>query len=102
MALAGGLAAFHYQAPNLLARGWDSVLGLFGRELISVEVMTTPARADILLDGERITDLPARIPRDGADHQVTAVAPGYEPAAVAFRADHDRQIYLTLKRAKPH
>ena len=85
--------------------GWftgvaNSVPGLFGYEMASIDVATTPTRADILLDGERVTELPFSVRRDGATHRVSAIAPGFDPAEVTFRAEGDRHLILTLKPAK--
>jgi len=86
--------------PGWFADVAGSVLGLFGYEMISVDVATTPTRADILLDGERMTELPLHVRKDGASHRVSAIAPGFEPAEVTFRAESDQHLILTLKPAK--
>jgi hypothetical protein len=93
----GGVGGFLYQRPP----GWFtsaalSVLGLFGYEMVTVEVLTNPARADILLDGKREAELPLHVRKDDAIHRVSAIAPGYEPVEVTFKADGDHQLYLTL------
>lgn len=99
----GAIAAAAYlwqQNPGWLGRASVGLLNLFGRELVTVEVATVPTRADVLLDGERMTELPLHVPHDGTAHQVTAVAPGYEPSTVSFRADGDRHLILTLRPSK--
>ena len=92
--------AYLYQRePRWFSRAASSILGWFGYQTIAVEVVTAPTRADILLDGERMTELPLRVRKDDAVHRVTAVAPGYQPAEVSFRADGDKHLILTLRPA---
>jgi hypothetical protein len=98
IALIGGYA--YRRHPGWLVGAASGILGLIGYELISIDVATTPTRADILLDGERATELPLHVRRDSASHRISAIAPGFEPAEVTFKADGDRQIFLTLKPAK--
>jgi hypothetical protein len=89
------------QQPGWFANAASSILGWFGHETIAVDVATSPTRADILLDGERMTELPLRVRKDAALHRVSAVAPGYDPAEVTFKADADKRLILTLRPAKP-
>jgi hypothetical protein len=97
----GGVGAYLYQRePGWIGKVGSVVLGLFGYELVAVDVITTPARTDILLDGTRVTELPLHVRHDDAIHRVTAIAPGYEPAEVTFKADGNRQLILTLRPAK--
>jgi hypothetical protein len=98
VAMAG---VFLYQRqPGWFAGVASSILGFFGHETVIVEVATTPTRADVLLDGERMTELPLRVRQDGAIHHVSAIAPGYEPADVTFRADGNKRLLLTLRPSK--
>jgi hypothetical protein len=100
LGLAAAGAYLYQREPGWFARAASSVLGWFGHETIAVEVATAPTRADVLLDGERVTELPLRVRKDEAVHRVTAVAPGYEPAEVSFKADGDKHLILTLRPAK--
>ncbi|MBN2574006.1 MAG: hypothetical protein JXP73_05520 [Deltaproteobacteria bacterium] len=100
LALAGGGGYLHHRHPGWFGKAAASVLGLFGHEMVAVDVAVSPTRADILLDGERITSLPAYVRRDEATHRVTAIAPGYETTEVTFKANADRRLFLTLKPAK--
>ncbi len=98
-----GAGAYLYQRqPGWFTRAATSVIGLFGYEMVTIEVATTPVRADILLDGERTSSLPLHVRRDSSTHRVTAIAPGFEPAEISFPADGDRSLFLTLKRARGH
>jgi len=97
LALGGIGASLYRRQPRWLDRAVTSILGLFGYELASVDVATTPTRTNILLDGERMTELPLHVRRDGATHRVSAIAPGYEPSEVTFRADGDKHLILSLK-----
>ena len=97
LVLAGGGFYLHQSQPGWLTRLATGVIGLFGYETVAIEVSTTPARADLLLDGQRIESLPLHVRRDDADHRLTAIAPGFEPAEVTFRASANRHLILTLK-----
>lgn len=100
LVLAGAGGYLYQRQPHLFSEAAASLLGLFGYEVVAVDVAVSPTRADILLDGERVTSLPVRVRRDGAVHRVTAIAPGYETAEVTFKADADRTLFLTLRPAK--
>ncbi len=101
--LLAGVGGYLYQRqPGWFTQAVTALIGLFGYEVITVDVATTPARADILLDGQRVTSLPLHVRRDEANHRLMAVAPGYEPAEVSFRADGNRRLILTLKPARRH
>jgi hypothetical protein len=96
-----GAGGYLYQRhPGLATRAAATVLGWFGREMITVEVTTSPTRAEVLLDGERMEELPLHVPKDDALHRVSAIAPGYAPAEVTFKADGPKQLFLTLRPAK--
>jgi hypothetical protein len=97
----GGIGASLYRRqPGWFTKAATSILGLVGYELVSVDVATTPRQTNILLDGERVTELPLHVRRDGASHRVSAIAPGFEPVEVTFRANGDQHLILTLKPAK--
>jgi len=100
LTLAGLGASLYRRHPGWLDKAATGFLGLFGYELASIEVMTTPTRADILLDGERKTEIPFHVRRDGAEHRVSAIAPGFETAEISFRADGDKQLFLSLRPAR--
>ena len=97
LVLAGAGLYLYQSQPGWVTRLATGLVGLFGYETVTVDVSTTPARADILLDGQRVTSLPIYVRREEADHQLTAIAPGFVPAKVTFRANADRQLILTLK-----
>jgi hypothetical protein len=97
LAVIASLVYLYQQRPGWFAEVASSIMGFFGHETVTVEVATTPTRADVLLDGERMTELPLRVRKDGAIHHVSAIAPGYDMADVAFRADGDKRLILTLK-----
>jgi hypothetical protein len=95
------VGVYLYRAPpGWLTNAATSVLGLFGHELVTIEVTTNPVRADVLLDGDRTESLPLHVRRDGAIHRVSAIAPGYDPAEVTFHADGNRHLILTLHPAR--
>jgi hypothetical protein len=98
--LASAGAYLARQQPGWFSEAAATVLGWFGHETIAVDVATSPARADILLDGERKTELPIRVRKGEALHRISAIAPGYEPAEVTFKADTDKHLFLTLRPAK--
>lgn len=100
LAVIGLGAALVRQRPSWLDQTVRGVLGLFGYELVSVEVETTPRQTNILLDGERMTELPLHVRRDGENHKISAIAPGFEPTEVVFRADGDKHLLLTLKPSR--
>jgi hypothetical protein len=95
-----GLGGYLYlKKPAWLSRP-DTLFPGCGQLTITVDVATSPTRADVLLDGERMTELPLQLPRDEAIHHVIAVAPGYEPTDVSFKADGDKNLFLTLRPTK--
>ena len=98
LAAAGGY--LYQREPGWFADVAGGVLGFFGHETTTIDVATIPTRADVLLDGERMTELPLHVRKDGAVHRVSAIAPGYEPADVSFRADGDKHLILTLRPEK--
>ena len=102
LVLAGAGGYLYHRQPGWLSRAANGLLGLFGYEMVTVEVMTTPTRTDVLLDGVRMTELPLQVRRDHAIHRVSAIAPGYETAEITFMADGDRQLILTLKLSGRH
>lgn len=102
LVLAGVSLYLYQQQPGWFTKLATSLIGLFGHETVTVDVSTTPPRADILLDGQRMESVPLHIPREDADHRVTAIAPGFEPAEVTFRANADRRLILTLKPQRRH
>lgn len=97
-AVLAGAGGYLYRAPpGWLTRIATGALQIVGHEMVTIEVETTPVRSDVLLDGVRMESLPLHVRRDGAVHRLTAVAPGYQPVEVAFTANRDQQIILTLK-----
>jgi hypothetical protein len=95
-----GLGGYLYLHPPAWLRWTGTAFQGCGHPMITVNVTTTPTRADVLLDGERMTELPLHVRQDGAIHRVTAIAPGYEPADVAFKADENKNLILTLRPPK--
>ena len=102
LVVAGAGGYLYQRQPGWFAHAAASFLGLFGYELVTINVATTPTRANVLLDGERMTELPLRVRRDGGSHRVSAVAPGFEPTEVTFTADGDKHLILTLKPERRH
>jgi hypothetical protein len=98
--VAGAGGYLYQRQPGWFANVAAGILGFFGHETVTVEVTTSPTSADLLLDGERVTDLPLHVRKDGAIHQVSAVAPGYQLSEVPFRADGDKHLFLTLRPGK--
>ena len=95
-----GLGGYLYlHKPAWLSRPDATFLGC-GHALITVDVATSPTRADVLLDGERVTELPLQVPRDEAIHHVSAIAPGYQLTEVTFKADGNKNLFLTLRPIK--
>jgi hypothetical protein len=96
--LLAGVGGYLYQRqPGWFTNAATGLLGLFGYEMATVEVSTNPLRAEILLDGERMTSLPLHVRRDGSTHRVTVLSSGFETTEVTFLADGDRKLFLTLK-----
>jgi hypothetical protein len=97
LVLAGVSLYLYERQPGWFTRLATGFIGVLGYEMVTVEISTTPARADILLDGQRMESLPLHVRRDQVEHRITAIAPGFEPAEVTFRADADRRLILTLR-----
>jgi hypothetical protein len=100
LVLAGAGGYLYQREPGWFGQAAARIIGLFGYEMVAVDVATSPTRADILLDGERVTSLPVHVRRDDAVHRVSAIAPGYETSEVSFKADGDKHLFLTLRPAK--
>jgi len=97
LVLVGAGAYLHERHPDWLKEASLTVLGWFGQETVTVDVVVSQTRADILLDGVRMTELPLHVRKDDAQHSVSAIAPGYLPATATFKADGDKQLFLTLR-----
>lgn len=100
LVVAGAGGYLYQRQPGWFANATASFLGLFGYELVTIEVATTPTQANILLDGERMTELPLRVRRDGGSHRVSAIAAGFAPAELTFTADGNKHLILTLRPEK--
>ncbi len=69
--------------------------------MVVVQVTTSPADAELYLDGERV-DNPLRLEReaDDARHRLEARAEGYRSASKTVRFDRNQRVVLKLKRAR--
>jgi len=101
--LIGGLLAVGWLHPT--TRGWAMYAwtqgwSLLGHEVVTIDVVSTPSRVSLFLDGEQITKLPIQIAKDSNPHSLMAVAPGYEPTTIPLRPTRPQQVIINLKPMK--
>jgi serine/threonine-protein kinase len=67
---------------------------------VRVEIATTPASAELLLDGAP-TQSPLTLPRDGSEHVLTFHARGYVDETRTIRSDSDLRLEIVMRRRPP-
>ncbi len=63
---------------------------------IALTLALDPPTASVALDGQPVAPGAITIPRDGADHVITASAPGFVTRALTVRGDRDQTASLAL------
>ena len=99
----GGLPVAGWLHPTTRGLGlqaWDHGWALLGHEVVTIDVVSTPSRVSLFLDGEPITKLPVQIAKDSNVHALMAVAPGYEPTTIPVRPNAPQQVIINLKPMK--
>ena len=102
LALGGLLVAgwLHPTTRGLGELAWNQGWAWLGHEVVSIDVVSTPSRVSLFLDGEPITKLPIQIAKDSNVHTLMAVAPGYEPTTIPVRPSAPQQVIINLKPMK--
>jgi len=99
----GGLLAAGWLHPTihgLVSQAWVQGWALLGHEVVTIDVVSTPSRVSLFVDGEPITKLPIEIAKDTNVHSLMAVAPGYEPTTIPLRPSIPQRVIINLKPMK--
>jgi serine/threonine protein kinase len=67
---------------------------------ITVEVEGAPDGLKVTVDGDPVSSLPVRLPRDGAVHKMLFKVPGYQPETRIIEASKSQVVALSLKPIK--
>ena len=77
---------------------WRTLRAKLGHEIVTIEILTTPTRVDLLFNGEMVNELPIVVEKSESLHHLTAIAPGYRSAELTLRANKDQQLFINLKK----